>query len=87
MASVLFTLCARARKQNRFADKAANQLRINGETITVSEKVLDSLTIAGHPDCTPAEAMRLLAVDADWLPEHLFGKGFRRAVIEAKGSN
>ena len=46
------------RKQDRYADKAANQIRINGETITAGQNVREDAESTGD---RPADSLRRVA--------------------------
>ena len=46
------------RKQDRYADKAANQIRINGETITAGQNVRENAERTGD---RPADSLRRVA--------------------------
>ena len=77
------------RKQDRYADKAANQTRINGETITAGRDVHEFIERFGTHE-RPADHLRAVARNARKRREKgdplWAGKGSGGAVIRAEGN-
>ena len=82
--------CAMTRKQDRYADKAANQTRIHGQTITAGWNVREFIEKYGTHE-RPAAHLRAVAHHASqWRekgkPQLVSGKGSGPAVIRAEGN-
>ena len=76
------------RKQDRYADKAANQIRINGETITARQDVRENAESTGD---RPADSLRRVARYARQRRREdddpvMSGIGSFDAVIRAEGN-
>ena len=77
------------RKQNRYADQAANEARINGETITAGRNVREFIERYGHHE-RPADQLRSVALAARERRAEgkkwplLIRKGSTSAVIRAE---